>query len=225
MTKRRLLTVLLSAAAAAAIGLAIPRNSPGSLAGKPNGGSPANATRGGFGPRHVWRLSDDAITDLHHCAGSSRLDCVRKVMRRHGASPGAFEFYRRTGWFLSDLKDIGGPVVVATLVNPWRANENAQPALVGGTPAVVYPEKVKVIVENDPGFKALQAESPRLLFWKSGPTFEASTITADGVSIVFRYRLLDGCHACPVRGWARIEFVFSPRGIYRRAKLLDVVHD
>lgn len=224
MNKRRLLTVFVSAVAASGIGWVIPQNPRESPGGKPNGGSPATSTRSGFGPRHVWRLSDDAVTDLHNCARPSRLDCVRKIMRRHGASPGAFEFYRRTGWFLSNLKDVGGPVMVATLVNPWRANENEQPALVGGTPAVVYPEKVNVAVENDAGFKALQAESPRLLFWKSGPTFEANTITADGVSIVFRYKLLDGCHACAIRGWARIEFVFAPNGVYRRAKLLDVVH-
>ncbi len=180
--------------------------------------------RRGFSPKHVWRLSEGAITDLHKCAKPTLLACVRRVMQRHGARQEAFEFYRRTGWFLSDLKDTGGPVMLASLVNPWRANENEQPALVGEK-IVVYPEKVNVALKNDDGFKALKAEFPRLLFWKSAPAFEANTITAGGESVVFRYRLLDGCHACAIRGWARIEFKFAPDGIYRRAKLLGVVRE
>jgi len=183
----------------------------------------AVVSRRDFGSKQIWRLSDDAISELHKCSGTGRLDCVHKVMRRRGASEEAWRFYRRTGWFLSDLKDLGGRVGLASLVNPWSANENEQPAIVGGKPAVVYPENVKVSPDSDAGFQAIRAEFPALLFWKPSPEFESNTITAEGESLVFRYRLLDGCHACAVRGWARVEFVFGPDGTYRRAKLLGVV--
>lgn len=175
-----------------------------------------------LGGREIWRPSRAAITELHRCADPKSVDCVRTVMERHGASAQAFEFYRQTGWFLSKLKETGGPVMLASVVNPWRANENEQPALLGGNPAVVYPEEVQVSLEDDAGFQALKANFPRLMFWKSGPTLATSNMTSAGQSFVFRYRLLDGCHACAVRGWARIEFDFARDGTYHGAKVLDV---
>ena len=176
-----------------------------------------------FGAKQIWHLSRGAITDLHTCTEPISLDCVGKVMKRHGASGEAFEFYRMTGWFLSKLRETGGPVMLASVVNPWRANENEQPALVGGTPVVVYPEDVQVSIDDDVGFKALKQRIPRLMFWKSSPTLETAAVTEEGQSFVFRYRLLDGCHACAIRGSARIEFGFAPDGTYQRAKVLNVV--
>jgi hypothetical protein len=175
------------------------------------------------GARQVWHLPRGAITELHKCAGPTDLDCVRGVMERNGASAEAFEFYRTTGWFLTKLRETGGPVMLASVVDPWRANENEQPALVGGNPDVVYPEEVEVSLDDDAGFQALKKRFPRLMFWKPGPTLETNTNNASGQTFVFRYRLLDGCHACAIRGRARIEFDFAPDGTYRRARLLNVV--
>jgi hypothetical protein len=176
-----------------------------------------------FGPQQVWHPSQAAITDLHKCTAPIGLDCVRKVMAQHGASADAFEFYHLTGWFLSELKVTGGPVMLALVADPWRANESEQPALVGGNPVVVYPEEAPVSVENDAGFRALKVDFPQLIFWKSGPTLEANAMTAASEKFIFRYRLLDGCHACAIRGWARIEFDFAPDGSFQRATLLGVV--
>jgi hypothetical protein len=176
-----------------------------------------------FGPQQVWQPSQAAITELHKCTDPISLDCVHKVMEQHGATADAFDFYHLTHWFLLDLKDTGGPVMSASVLDPWRANENTQPALIGGSPVVVYPEDVQVPVESDAGFKALQAEFPALIFWKSAATLETNAVTATGERFVFRYRLLDGCHACAVRGWARVEFDFAPDGTFQRLKLLDIV--
>ncbi|HKA35921.1 MAG TPA: hypothetical protein VKH43_03825 [Thermoanaerobaculia bacterium] len=176
-----------------------------------------------FGPRHVWRPPDGAVEELHRCSGRIRLDCVKKVLARHGGTPEAFEFYRKTGWFLSELKETGGPVRVATLLDPWRANENEQPALVNGAPPVVYPEDADFDVEKDAAYRALREKFPNLLLWKPGAELEGSGSTPKGQSFLFRYRLLDGCHACPVRGFARVEFLFGRDGTFLRAKLLGVV--
>ncbi len=186
-------------------------------------GRSATLTTLGFGPQQVWRPSQAAIAELHQCTDPISLNCVHKIMEQYGASADAFEFYHLTGWFLLELKHTGGPVMLASVADPWRANENEQPALVGGHPVIVYPEDVQVPVENDAGFKALKANFPQLWFWKSGPTLETNAVTAAGERFVFRYRLLDGCHACAIRGWARIEFAFGPDGTYQPAKLLDVV--
>jgi hypothetical protein len=177
------------------------------------------------GRQAVWDLSRSAITDLHGCAGPTDLDCVRGVLERHGAGTEAFDFYRITGWFLTKLRETGGPVMLASVVTPWRANENEQPALVGGKPAVVYPEEVEVSLDDDAGYQALKKRFPRLMFWKPGPTLETHTNTAGGQSFIFRYRLLDGCHACAIRGRARIEFDFASDGTYQRARLLNVVRE
>jgi hypothetical protein len=174
------------------------------------------------GQHQVWQLPRIAIGDLQGCAEPVRRECVRKVMERHGASAEAFEFYCRTGWFLTKLKETGGPVRLASVVNPWRANENEQPALVGGNPAVVYPEEAAVSVDDDAAFKALKKRFPQVILWAPGPALEKSTTTAGGQSFVFRYRLLNGCHACAVLGRARVEFDFAPDGTFRGAKLLNV---
>lgn len=181
------------------------------------------AASAGFTSRHVWRVPDGAVEELHRCTGSTRLDCVKGVLRRHGGTPEAFDFYRKTGWFLSELKETGGPIRVATLVDPWRANENEQPALVGGKPPIVYPEEASFDVEKDARFQALKEKFPNLLLWKPGAVLEGMNSTPEGQSFLFRYRLLDGCHACPVRGYARVEFLFAPDGTFRRAAPAGVI--
>jgi hypothetical protein len=186
-------------------------------------GRPTTLITLGFGPQQVWRPSQATIAELHKCADPISLNCVHTVMEQSGASADAFEFYHLTGWFLLELKSTDGPVMLAMVADPWRANENEQPALVGGHPVIVYPEDVQVPVEDDAGFKALKADFPLLWFWKSGPTLETNAVTVAGERFVFRYRLLDGCRACAIRGWARIEFAFGPDGTYQPAKLLDVV--
>jgi hypothetical protein len=172
-----------------------------------------------FGPQQVWRPSPTAVDALHQCIDSA--ECVYTVMDQDGASRDAFEFYHLTGWFLVDLKDTGGPVKLATVANPWRVNENEQPALVGGTPAVVYPEDVAAPVDTDTGFKGLKSEFPLLAFWRQGARLEKSATSDTGQTFVFRYRLLE-VHSGPVRGWARIAFDFAPDGTYRRAQLLGI---
>lgn len=224
---RRLLVVVAAIAAAAAADV---RPAAGRTWREQSAGDSKTKTAGSatpmppaFGRQQMWQPSPAAIGDLHKCPDPISVDCVHKVMERHGAGADAFEFYRRTGWFLSKLRDTGGPVMLATVVNPWRANENEQPALLGGNPPVVYPEEVQVPLEKDAGFKSLKADYPDLMFWKPGPTLETSALTGGGQSFIFRYRLLDGCHACPIRGWARVEFEFAPDGTYHRAKVLDVI--
>jgi len=221
--RRWLLLVVAAMAAAGDVGWASGRDWHEQSVSEPKTGAPATRTPLGFGRQNIWHLSRAAITDLHKCTDPIRVDCVHSVMRQHGGSEKAFEFYRRTGWFLSKLKDTGGPVALAWVVNPWRANENEQPALLGGNPVLVYPEEEQVPLENDAGFKALKAAFPKLMFWKSGPTLETKSVRAGGESFVFRYRLLDGCHACAIRGWARIEFGFAPDGTYQGTKVLNVI--
>lgn len=169
----------------------------------------------------VWN-ADAAHDALIHCPPKGRLDCVAEVMARQGASAEAVAFSRATGWFLVRVRALGGPVKLATLVNPWRANENQQPALIDGAPAVVPVENPAVPVEHSKGFVALKARHPQAMWWGSSPDLERVAHDRAGQRVTFRYRILDGCHACAVVGWARVRFDFRRDGSFVGARLLSI---
>lgn len=156
-----------------------------------------------FGPQQIWSPDGDAIRQLHLCV-SAQFACVRLVMQANAATPDAIAFFH---------------------LNPWRANENAQSALLGGNPLVVLPEQegARVPVTADPAYLALHTTYPNLFFWTPGPTLEQMGISpSGGQRFIFDYRLLDGCHACAVVGQARIALDFSPDGTYGGATLLGI---
>lgn len=180
-----------------------------------------------FRPSEVWLPSRDAIIALHQCT-SANFTCVQQVMQQDGASPDAVAFYQLTAWFLSDIQNTG-TVQLATVFNPWRANENDQPALLGGVPQVIFPEQQAQLsnfegtVERADGYADLKAAYPNVMFWAPGPAFEGTETSDDGGQrFIFDYRLLDGCHACAVVGMARFAFDFAPDGTNEGAHFLGL---
>jgi len=147
-------------------------------------------------------------------------------MQHDGATPDAIAFFRLTHWFMRGLQDTG-VVQLGSIFDPWRANQNDQWALLGGIPAVVYPEAAAPAeaVTFDPTYQAIQAEHPRVAFWAHGPQVEALDPAPEGgPRFVFAYRLVDGgCGACPTVGWARVAFDCASDGTYQQARLLSVV--
>jgi hypothetical protein len=185
-----------------------------------------------FDPQQIWNLLEGAETrgrlDAIYACASRVTDwnaCIWQAMQQNGGSRDAFDFFKLTGGFLENLKD-DGQVKLGTIVYPFRANENVQPILLGGDPPVIQVENPDLhgAVEHDPGFTILQAQHPNILFWGSGPALETASGAPDGgQSFIFRYRLLDGCHACAVLGYARIEYDFFPDGRQQTLKLLNIV--
>ena len=178
-----------------------------------------------FGLSEVWTPSNNAITALHSCQNQD-FSCVQPIMQADGASDDAVAFYRLTEWFLADIQNTG-VVQLATVFNPWRANENDQPALLGGMPIAIYPEQLSVgnqgDAENDPAYQALKAANPDLLFWTPGPSFEGTDVSPEGGQrFIFDYRLLNGCHACAILGLARYAFDFAPDGTFANARYLSI---
>lgn len=181
-----------------------------------------------IGPESVWDPAQDEtrLGRLHECGPVDTLtECVRPIMQELGASPQAIEFWRLTGWFLGDFQEMG-TVDLATIIDPWRANENVQLALLNGTPAVVYPEEegVPVAIEQDSNYDALVAAFPDLDFWPSGGVFEAlSAPDHEGQRFVLQFRLIDGCRACSTGYFARVALDFAADGTYMGApRLLGV---
>jgi hypothetical protein len=186
-------------------------------------GSPRPILQLGFGASEIWSPSDSAVSALHQCQGA-HLSCVQPIMQQAGAGPDAIAFFQLTGWFLSDITG-SGPVQLGTIFDPWLANENSQPALLGGTPAVVLPNDhvSDDPVKRDPAYTDLLAAHPNLTFWGFGPRTGTTGQSADGgQEFVFDYRLLDGCHACAVLGYARFAFDFAPDGTFESARFLSL---
>jgi len=188
-----------------------------------------------FGLEQIWNIETGTetrggIAAIYQCSlkDANSNDCIWQAMRQHGGSRDAFDFYKLTGGFLQDLQG-EGIVKLGRIAYPFRANEIFQPILLGGDPPVIRVESPDMhgAVEHDPGFSIMQAQHPNLLFWGSSPTLESATVAPDGSqSFIFRYRLLDGCHACAVLGYARIEYDFFPDG--RQAaepKFLNIVEN
>ena len=65
--------------------------------------------------------------------------CFAAAMASAGAPPAALEFTRRLDneAYLQALNEYGGPVAVAHVFYPFRANENNAWLLVNGTPALI----------------------------------------------------------------------------------------
>ncbi|MPZ50396.1 MAG: hypothetical protein GEU75_14035 [Dehalococcoidia bacterium] len=170
----------------------------------------------GFGPSQIWEPSSQAIADFGRCGPNDLAwrDCVWAVMQRENATRDAFEFFKLTDGFLIDLQG-DGQVKLGTIMYRWRANENQQPILLGGDPSVVRPEEIRTTIANsNPDFQALQSRNPDVIFWGSGPQLESMSTAADGgQSFIFRYRLLDGCHACAILGYARVQYSFAATGL------------
>ena len=179
----------------------------------------------GFGPSLIWQPSPAAVEQLHLCANQT-FSCVRRVMEEQGATRDAIAFYQLTGWFLSDIKDTG-VVQVGTIFNPWAANENYQLALVGGVPAVIFPNEdaatISPSLPHNPTYAAIKRRHKDAMFWPFGPTFVGTDTAAEGgLRFLLDYNVLDGCHACAVLAHVRLAFDFTPDGTKVGVQLVAV---
>ena len=195
---------------------------PSALAQESSPGDGALRIAVSFGPEQVWQPDQGALQALFGCQFRT-FTCVRQVMDQNGASPDAIAFFGLTGWFLSDISDTGS-IQLGTIFTPWRANENSQIALLGGVPQVVYLEQQVSTFEAEASkdFLALKAAHPNAMFWGESPSFDGiDTSPEGGQRFVFRYRVLDGCHACAILGYVRVGFDFAPDGTYEFAHVLE----
>jgi hypothetical protein len=91
----------------------------------------------------VWHPPAGFMTGFHtQCDGRSGNEfdaCFAAAMRRAGASPAALEFTLRLGneGYLQALDPTAGPIAVAHVLYPFRANENEAWLLVNGTPPLI----------------------------------------------------------------------------------------
>ncbi len=215
--------------------------------GNHDGGSvapTAKATDSNVGPDTAWPAlmapsqppDQSLVRQLHQCNQADQRTCAVQVMQQAGASQNAIDFYTSTGWFLTDLKPYG-PLALGTIVNPWRANANSQYAVLNGSPDVVYIEQegAKLDLASDPTFAALQSAFPaaanqngmeNLLVFEADNQFEGVMQAPDDNTqrFVFRYNVVNVCHACGTGYWERAGLDFDAKGVYKSVIRLGLCH-
>ena len=160
-------------------------------------------------------------------------DCFAAEMKKAGASAAAVEFSKQLGepGFVRDFK-VAGPVDIAYVLYPYRANENQSWLIVNGTPPVVDVDNSKLVMiaaralKNNATYAGLAKAHPDASPW---PGDRYSTETPDvemgangGVHILVNYRLREKCHSCPVLGHAWYSFEFDAKGIFAGARLMAI---
>jgi hypothetical protein len=170
--------------------------------------------------------------------GDKLQDCFAEEMKKAGASDAAVTFSRQLGepGFVRDFR-AAGPVDIAYVLYPYRANENQSWLIVNGTPPVIDVDNSKLVtiaaraLKNNASFAALAKAHPDLSPW---PSDRYSTEIPDvemgangGVHIIVNYRLREKCHSCAVLGHAWYSFEFDAKGIFAGARLMatSVAHE
>jgi hypothetical protein len=160
-------------------------------------------------------------------------DCFAEEMKKAGATPAAVEFSKQLGepGFVRDFR-AAGPVDIAYVFYPYRANENQSWLIVNGTPPIIDVDNSKLVtiaaraLKNNARYAGLARAHPDLSPW---PGDRYSTEIPDiemgangGVHIIVNYRLREKCHSCAVLGHAWYSFEFDAKGIFAGAKLMAI---
>ena len=153
-------------------------------------------------------------------------ECFINQMSKAGAPPAAVAFTR----MLSKQSggDVGimtgfhavGPVDVAFVTYPLRANTNNGILFVNGTPNIVNAEDLTLLdqqaMQQSPQFQNTKAQFPQVAVWpgdRDGTTWPNSNPNSEGgISFTLGYPLINGCHACARAGFAEFNWKFGPTG-------------
>jgi hypothetical protein len=160
-------------------------------------------------------------------------DCFAEEMKKAGASAAAVEFSKQLGepGFVRDFR-AAGPVDIAYVLYPYRANENQSWVIVNGTPPAIDVDNSKLVsiaaraLKNNAAYTGLAKAHPDLSPW---PGDRYSTEIPDvemgangGVHIIVNYRLREKCHSCAVLGHAWYSFEFDAKGVFAGARLMAI---
>ena len=183
-----------------------------------------------IGASAVWQLPDQFMTSAHSaCAKSAPsgfAECVIDQMARAGASADAVSFTREL--YQQSHGEVGimtglqpvGPVDIAWITYPLRANTNYGLLFINGKPAIVNVEDLKLLdrraMEQSPQFKDLKFQFSKVDVWpgdRDGKTWPNSQTGPDGgIQFTVGYPLINGCHACARAGFAMFTWNFTAQG-------------
>jgi hypothetical protein len=180
----------------------------------------------------VWQPPPDFLTNAHSVcdksAGPASFPvCFINQMAAAGAPADALSFTRmlfqqsdgQVG-IMSAFKSVG-PVDVAQVLYPLRANDNYSQLLVNGDPSILDVDDLQKLdrkaMEQNALFQSVKQKYPQADIWpgdRSGnaPWPRVDSLPDGGKRFVVMYPLINGCHACEHVGTARFGWVFDAKG-------------
>jgi hypothetical protein len=176
----------------------------------------------------VWQMPPRFLTAAHAaCDSSPRIvECVFDQMSKAGAPTAAVSFTREL--YKQSHSDFGimtgfqdeGPVAVAWITYPLRANTNYGLLFVNGQPPIINVENLKLLdrktMEKSAQFQDLRNQFPQVDVWpgdRDGKTWPNSQPGPNGgTQFVVGYPLINGCHACARAGLAIFTWNFDAQG-------------
>jgi hypothetical protein len=204
----------------------------------PQSGPSASANSDKIGPSAVWQPPQDFVAKAHAaCDKSNPPDyskCFIDQMSASGSPARAVSFalmlYRQSdgqvGIMIAFEKV--GPVDVARVMYPLRANDNYGLVLVNGDPAVLDVDDLKKLnraeMEQSPLYQAVKQKYTGTDIWpgdRSGTMWpQEKPLPGGGQQFIIGYPLLNGCHACATTGLARFSWNFDGKGKFLGTKYI-----
>ncbi len=192
----------------------------------------ATAAAGGkIGNSAVWQMPATFVTNAHKACDNapqppSFAECFIAQMSKAGAPAAAVAFtkilYRQNGGDVGIMSGFNpvGPVDVAWIVYPLRANTNNGLVLVNGSPAIVNAEDLKLLdqkgMEQSFQYQDLLNQFPKVGVWpgdRDGTTWpNTQQGPNNGLQFILGYPLINGCHACAHAGTALFTWNFDAQG-------------
>lgn len=187
------------------------------------------------GPEACWTPEAKVMANIRSdCAafsGDAFEVCFIRSMQKYGAPREAVVFTKSIGnlGYMQALQK-HGPVDVAYVKYPFRANENQAFLLVNGTPPLIDVDDMGLLsaekLKDDARFRRIRQQFPAVGLWP-GDRFEAEYPLSEntpggGQRFIVRYRLLNGCRACELIGYVRYAFEFDRTARFLGTKYLGV---
>jgi predicted secreted protein len=205
------------------------------LAAAPLQGTEAPKPATVIGPAAQWSpeaaVMEKIRADCAPLAGTVFEACFLDGMQRSGASVEAVAFTKSIGntGYLRALRRFG-PVDIAQVVYPFRANENDGFLLINGNPPQIDVDDLNFLspedLKKDPCYHRLKRKYPAVMLWpgdRSAGEYPLQERTPEGGQrFMVRYRLLNGCHACELAGRVRYAFTFDKTGRFLGTAYLGV---
>jgi len=180
----------------------------------------------------VWNPDAGFMQRFHQqCDGRSGAAfdaCFAAAMASAGAPPAALEFTRRldNAAYLQALREYGGPVALAHVFYPFRANENNAWFLVNGVPALIDVDDRRYLalaaMRDSIAYRELHRRYPNVTLWPGDRSISGPESEPGGREFIFSYLLRDQCHACAIIGRVRFAFDFDAVGKFLGARLISV---
>lgn len=184
--------------------------------------------------RSVWRANNETVEKVRAAclnSGIRATECFVQQMQKAGASPEAIAFVHllHDDAYLAKFQNTG-PVSIAWVIYPYRANSNTGCLLVNGLPPVVDIDDLSRLpvakLKSDPGWKTLAEKHPKAMLWpddRSGMSGIREIQTpGGGQEFIAGYLVLEGCHACARLARVHYAFDFDATGKLLGAHFLDL---